>query len=445
MRASIFICLIHLAVASTTLTAKSTTVSAITKPSSSSACDGAEVAERSEDDARSSLQDLKKTNPFVAASPLSVAAVCSDGIALVSLHYGMDDDHETTVDDEVDGIDKVTNISSSRDILVEGTTQLQRQSNQHSWSRSFRDLPISSRGPLRIEQVHAHQGNGMATQQISTVQPLPPPMAILTAGWRTDGMALASAARELMAEERMLYCLPHLAIMSEGPSSDDVPSPLGGGLSNNLLADDVNRGSKSTAARLSMTSQPYYGRRIAEGLSYYMAKCEFSESTRSLSTVGLFICGANESLNGEGSIFLIDATGAYRVRAHAIGAGASLLNRRMGFVDFRKMPCREGLMALLRLIADESGLVESVSSSSSEAELTMEEHNKATDVTENSSYEIAKTMSVAKQDETTNALTTHSRSRLWNLPQNVATELAMIRDGEGKMRRIRLATLLDSH
>ncbi len=35
-----------------------------------------------------------------------------------------------------------------------------------------------------------------------------PPMSLLTAGWRTDGMTLVDAARSLIADEVRLFCPP---------------------------------------------------------------------------------------------------------------------------------------------------------------------------------------------------------------------------------------------
>ena len=40
-------------------------------------------------------------------------------------------------------------------------------------------------------------------------------MSLLAARWRTDGMALCDAARELMSEEVRLYCLPSLSLMKD--------------------------------------------------------------------------------------------------------------------------------------------------------------------------------------------------------------------------------------
>lgn len=286
----------------------------------------------------------KYQDAYVSASPLSVAAVCSDGIALISLHFGL----EISSDD------------------------------------GFHDLPISSRGPLRIEPIHdngATAANSIMTSSCSLRSP--PAMALITAGWRTDGMALSDAARELMMEETSLYCLP-LSVTMGTTSSDD-----------------------EGRAAISNDHQSYYGRRIADGLSYYMTKCAFSEGVRSLSTIGLLACNSP----GRGScLYLVDASGSYRVRAHAIGNGASTIHKRLVSVDFEDISCVDGLRKLLQIVAEEAGLSLSVKPKP------------------------IKNASSSTMDEDNNTGT-------WSIPRNPAVELAVLRNSEQRMRRIRLSSL----
>ena len=286
----------------------------------------------------------KHQDAYVSASPLSVAAVCSDGIALISLHFGL----EISSDD------------------------------------GFHDLPISSRGPLRIEPIHdngATAANSIMTSSCSLRSA--PAMALITAGWRTDGMALSDAARELMMEETSLYCLP-LSVTMGTTSSDDEGH-----------------------AAISNDHQSYCGRRIADGLSYYMTKCAFSEGVRSLSTIGLLACNSP----GRGScLYLVDATGSYRVRAHAIGNGASTIHKRLVSVDFEDISCIDGLRTLLQIVGEEAGLSLSVKPKS------------------------IKNVSSSTMDEDDNTGT-------WSIPRNAAVELAVLRNSEQRMRRIRLSSL----
>ena len=206
-------------------------------------------------------------DPFVVASPPSVAAVCRDGVAMVSLHYDVDlpegegeeEEEEEADDDDVGdggGDDEAVEMSSATDSGGEGggravassltltttTADVASRTDDDdddgsgisSFSSSsspnhFRDLPSSSRGPLRIESVHDNYHHRRGA----------PPMSLLTAGWRTDGMALADAARALAADEVRLFCPP-------------------------------------SSMSLSSSSSVAMGRRIARGLSYYLAKCASS-------------------------------------------------------------------------------------------------------------------------------------------------------------------------
>jgi hypothetical protein len=291
----------------------------------------------------------KNQDAYVSASPLSVAAVCSDGIALVSLHFGLE--------------------------LKKDDAQSPSQKEGDELLGVFTDLPLTSRGPLRIEPIY---DNGASTNSMTSTCPMrsPPSLALLTAGWRTDGMALSDAARELMMEETSLYCLPLSVTMGTSPDNGD--------------------------AAINHNAQPsHYGRRIADGLSYYMAKCDFSEGVRSLSTIGLLAC--NNSAGG--CLYLVDATGSYNVRAHAIGNGASTIHKRLVFVNFEAMTCLEGLRILLQIIAEEGGMLSSDENVSS----NVGEKNK--------------------------------RVGAWTIPHNPGVELAILRSGEQRMRRIRLSSL----
>jgi ribonuclease HI len=157
-------------------------------------------------------------DPFVNASPLSVAAVCRDGVALVSLHYDIDLPEKKKVDESREKNNELEAVSVIK--ALEETTAMEVTDSQTNndnninirqsslaISSYFRDLPPSTRGPLRIESIH---DNKLRDNRA-------PSMALLTAGWRTDGIVLADAARTLMADEvrndaikitiQTLYCL----------------------------------------------------------------------------------------------------------------------------------------------------------------------------------------------------------------------------------------------
>ena len=100
-------------------------------------------------------------NKFVQSSPPCLAAVCKDGVALLAVH---------------------TNIQTSP------KTGKKNNENYHSSDTlSFPDLPLSSRCPLRIERLD-DRGS-----------------ALLTCGWRVDGIILAEMGRDLCSDELMRY------------------------------------------------------------------------------------------------------------------------------------------------------------------------------------------------------------------------------------------------
>jgi hypothetical protein len=179
-----------------------------------------------------------KPDPWVSAAPLVVAAVCSDGIALVALSSG-----NNTVDD---------------------------------------DTVLQNREVLRIHQV---DGDGTA---------------LLCAGWRTDSEWLANKGRSLVAQ--------HVATFGASSVSDYLP----------------------------------------QDMSLWMASCASSSSSaRPLSVVGLLACANEKTLS------LVDATGHYNVRAHAVGRGARRVNdeilRRM---DFSNMTAQQGVDCILQELVE---------------------------------------------------------------------------------------------
>ena len=70
-----------------------------------------------------------------------------------------------------------------------------------------------------------------------------------------------------------------------------------------------------------------------------------------MSCVGLlaFVGGGGE----EGSLFLVDDTGAHRARALAVGDGSARINDRLTRIDFSIMAKEEAAKRLLRLVKEE--------------------------------------------------------------------------------------------
>lgn len=403
-------------------------------------------------------QSIQNQDPYVAASPLSVAAVCNDGIALVSLHYNAD--HE---EDEEEG---------------QSTSEI---------ANVFRDLPISTRGPLRIEPIYENANHNDIVQSSSYH---PPPMALLTAGWRTDGLTLCNAARELISDEVRLFCLPALTTTTttmmmtnnnnedENMSTNVITSSRRENGQENRLIENIEQTSNINVVmkKETITQQPqsqapqiqqqkqqssYHGRRIAEGLSYYLSKCQFSSGVRSLSTVGLLACGttggssSSTNNNNGGSLYLIDTTGTHQVRAHAIGNGSFNVHKRMVFIDFSTMDCLEGLKVLLRLIAEEGGLALPSVEEEEEKEGVENDDDtitiEATKSNSNSILMIKKPAFLTKrqnQQHSQQGKDEEEEEKLldnlpkWNIPSNTAVELAVLEHGDGRLRRIRLSSLM---
>ena len=416
-------------------------------------------------------QSISTQDAYIKASPLSVAAVCNDGIVMISLHYNVDvdDDEEltssssTTANEEREDnnselasekAQEIFNDDTAYTALVEKKSIEHQLKQQQVANKVFRDLPLSTRGPLRIEPI-----NEMSTSTSSSKgRGEPPPMALLTAGWRTDGITLCDAARELISEEVRLYCLPTLVGISN--DNDKDMSTIESGQDDKKMIEnkhsnlDVVVKKDGTLDNNTMTQnqqqQPiksYHGRRIAEGLSYYLAKCSFSEGIRSLSTIGLLACGTttvNKEGSSGGSLYLVDATGIHSVRAHAIGNGSSNIHKRMVYVDFNMMDCQEGLKVLLRLIAEEGGLISRTGSNSIEDEKENVNEGEVQDVKKSIMAKptfLTKRKNQKKGEKEVVDQTSSQPSSSWTIPSNTAVELGVIKSGDRRTKRIRLSSL----
>mmetsp|Transcript_32323 Transcript_32323/g.36784 ORF Transcript_32323/g.36784 Transcript_32323/m.36784 type:complete len:293 (-) Transcript_32323:22-900(-) len=114
--------------------------------------------------------------------------------------------------------------------------------------------------------------------------------ALMSCGWRPDAEWVASISRKLIADEVGLY----------GTSSNTI---------------------------------------FAQDLSLWMAE---PNRARAPSVANLV------ASSDDGCVWLIDMTGSYRVRAHALGKGDSVVNSRiLCTIDFTKLTSEEGLDRLL--------------------------------------------------------------------------------------------------
>lgn len=166
-------------------------------------------------------------DPFVAASPLVMGVVCSDGILLLAVHSIFCQDTESTL-----------LLRSPEDIIEESNNS------------NNKNLPTCYRGPFRIHSLHQDS-------------------ALVCAGWRADAKRLVD----------------HLL------SSSNSETTVFGRPATNL----------------------------AYQASQVLANFCISSSTRNLSCVGL--------LAQDHKLWVVDATGAYTVRAHALGTNSQKANR----------------------------------------------------------------------------------------------------------------------
>jgi hypothetical protein len=108
---------------------------------------------------------------FVAAAPLIVAAVCSDGVAVVATHTAFRNE-PLLLDDALDNATVISNATGSN------ITEIPK------------DLPKSFRGPFRI-----HTIDGFGT-------------GLVCAGWRADGQILVDYCRSVASSEVSVFGEP---------------------------------------------------------------------------------------------------------------------------------------------------------------------------------------------------------------------------------------------
>jgi len=129
--------------------------------------------------------------------------------------------------------------------------------------------------------------------------------AMVCAGWRTDCQYLANCIRSIDKKEQLVF------------------------------------GSPSTSSSAALE----YGSYLACQASLLMAKLCVSEIRRPLSCLGLLASGTG--------LWLVDSTGAYRIRAHAVGIGTDWMNEQLRRKDWTKLDCDEAATDLLKVLFDD--------------------------------------------------------------------------------------------
>jgi hypothetical protein len=122
---------------------------------------------------------------FVSAAPLIIAAVCSDGVAILATHTEFSDEPLILDDDEAHD-----NSTTTTDNSEEVETISNETVSNTTITRMPRDLPRSYRGPFRINLI-----DGYGT-------------SLVCAGWRADGEMLAQACRSLASSELAVFGEP---------------------------------------------------------------------------------------------------------------------------------------------------------------------------------------------------------------------------------------------
>jgi hypothetical protein len=246
------------------------------------------------------MADGPGVDRFVAASPLSVAAVCQDGILILATHTSPGQEplllmdplssiHAAATEDKYSS-EGSSAPSPDEPTCEEGKTTTTKELYPRLTSQNYQ-------GPRRISFLPlSSQVNQSGTSSR---------MCLVTAGWRTDCQAIVQRARGLVSSQQIRY------------------------------GDDGD----TAAATLFFLSQ---------SLSSWLAHSTVSESMRSLSAIGLL---AATTSTGEGSLHLVDATGQYAVRALAIGNQARWVNHMLRHYPWHHMTMDQASAILQQWLA----------------------------------------------------------------------------------------------
>jgi hypothetical protein len=274
-------------------------------------------------------------DPFVNAAPLVVAVHCRNGVALVALHHPVadpllffddNDDAGDVEEDDSGSEEKVDNEDSiSRDETAP-TTESSR--NGAPW-KFLCDLPRWYGGPFRIHNLD--QSGRTAVAMMST-------------GWRADTERWIEYARLILGNELDLSTSP-FSLPSTAATDATVSTP---GVSSEFLT-----------------------KYITQEITDYLAQTVALDSLRLPSCAGLLVTALGSHGNCPIQLWLVDVTGAYRVRAHALGGGAfagavspredrepeastwsNELNARLEQVQWTDHDVDTGLQRLLGIIED---------------------------------------------------------------------------------------------
>lgn len=203
-------------------------------------------------------------DPFVTSAPLIVAAICSDGVALLALHIAFQEEPLLLDTDDVDDIEeeRITNSSEDHNAAI----------SLNNTTVQIKDMPRSYRGPFRIYSIDGF-GTGM-----------------VYAGWRSHGQLVADYCRDLAKEELQVYGPPRMTLTSCKEYG-------------HYLAFQTSAWMAYTAV---LRKHPW----SCVGL---LATSSGGESCNKED--------GSKARASPGCLWLVDTTGAYRILAHAVGGG----------------------------------------------------------------------------------------------------------------------------
>ena len=113
----------------------------------------------------------------------------------------------------------------------------------------------------------------------------------------------------------------------------------------NVLADHLRSADRSESLVFGPTDHKLTN--LADKASLFLAQSLISEGRRSLSCVGL--------LASPTALWLVDATGAYAVRAHALGNGSKLVNKLLrSKTDWKELETGDAFQELMGMISDQT-------------------------------------------------------------------------------------------
>jgi hypothetical protein len=261
-------------------------------------------------------------DPFVEAAPLIIAAVCQNGVALIALHHPTPDpliflDDEDDRHNEDDG-----------NYFYQNNTETSNTTARHQ--NGFRDLPHWYAGPFRIHNLN---------------HPSEEPIILMGSGWRADTEQWIDHGKNLVRREAALSYIPTI----------DRKYQL-------------------------MFSASFLPRYLTKELTDFLALKTVSEGIRPYSCAGLLVTTTTSALSREQKqLWLLDATGPYRIRAHALGGGqyvddqdtqtldgavrgtsavvnseklADVVNARLAQVDWTQFDTEAGLFHILQMLGN---------------------------------------------------------------------------------------------